>query len=173
MTTCFALIVEEKNEARLLQNLLLRCVPAFEGDFYAAQGQLAFISLARNIAVDLGCPMMLVSDANFAAPETAVRFKAAHLQAMERLLPLEFIDVFIFTPTLQQVIAEAVAIEIENLALEDQPNILHDALSNASTQTLLSHAQLATFICAVQRMQAQFIRPSIAAEHYQLLEPAA
>lgn len=173
MTTHFSLIVEEKSEAWLLHTLLLRCMPTFEGDFYAAQGQLALISLARNIAVDLRSPMLLISHTDSMAPETAVRFKAAHLQAMERLLPLELIDVFTFTPNLEQVIAEAVAIDLANSAIEDRPDILHDALSNASAPALLAHAQLAAFTSTVQRMQALLTQPSIVEEHHQLLEPAA
>lgn len=161
-------VVEKKADAALLRSLLTYCVPRCHFDFYAAQGKLLLASLATSIAVDTRCPVMVVGDTGTLDPEDAHYFEYDHLAFTELVVPQGMMDAFAFSPSLEQVVADAVTADppgSEGTALEQR--IAHTPL-----QQLRGHPQLSRFLEAVDALQLLLTPAPIEQAEQPAYEPA-
>jgi hypothetical protein len=102
-TTPITFVVETPRDAAILRGLLDKS--QLQGSrFFGAQGQISLASLARNILVQEGVPVMVIADAGAAPPEQVL---SVHLWAIESVEPPAPFSVFVFSPSLDCVAAEA------------------------------------------------------------------
>lgn len=161
-------IVERKANAALLKSLLTRCFPQCDFDFYAAQGKVLLASLATSIAVDTRRPLMMVGDTGTRDPEDALYFKIDHLALTALLIPSNMIDAFAFSPSLEEIIADAICDERRSPIITG----LEQALVQTSVQNLRAHPQVSKFLDAVEKLQAPVTSCTIAPVLHQPYEHA-
>ncbi|WP_432380673.1 hypothetical protein [Duganella sp. P38] len=165
--TALIFVVEGANDAMLLRKVLQLCIPGLSSRFFAAQGKMMLASVARNIAAELGSPIMVVGDTDSPDQVEAQRFRNDQLEALSMLLPPNLVDAFAFSPDLDHVVAEAMQIEIA-ASKHKKIQALEQAVSQASAEQLRADKQLGQFLQAVERLWAV-----IAPEQQTLIEPAA
>lgn len=153
MNSSLIFVVEGKNDAILLREVLQLCMPHVSSRFFAAQGKMMLASVARNIAADLRSPVMIIGDTDSLDKAETLRFRNDHLRALSTLLPPNMIDAFAFSPDLDTVLAEATQIEIKGLKRDKLP-ALQRAIGKTSESQLRAHPQLEPFLQAVESLWA-------------------
>ena len=164
MTTTTVFVAEKISDATLLRSLLSISIPKLDMEFYAAQGKLGLASLAGNIAVDLRCAMMIIGDSDRLAPDEAELFEGQHRVLIEHLLPSELVGVFLFTPSLEQVISDTLEIDVKDAITADRLSMIEAALLESNEVELTAHPQLAAFLRAVLKLRAAMTLPMAEAE---------
>lgn len=172
MPATIVFAVDKTSDANILRSLLKQCVPELDMSFYAAQGKLGLASLARNLAVDLRCAVMIIGDTGTPDPDSAETFKTLHRALMKHLLPKELVGVFAFSPSLEQVISAALGIDFENSTTQDRPSVIEAALFQSHEIELTAHPQIAQFIQAVVKLRTVLMLPAVAPVLHQPYEHA-
>lgn len=140
-----SVVVEGRRDADLLRSLLSK--EDLDGvRFFAAQGRISLSSVARNILVHEGCPVMVVMDADTLNRETAEENRRM-VRAMIRHISAEVpIDVFSFVPEIDVVFFEAPAFLARKLGRELEPEERLQGLAAPKTtlSALLDQAGLSS-----------------------------
>jgi hypothetical protein len=100
------IVVEAKSDADLLR-LLLGKELASRTRFFAGQGKISLASLARNIFVHEGGPVLVVRDADTTNPQLVEEQKGFTRLALARVASPEDYDVFYFVPEIEVVFFES------------------------------------------------------------------
>ncbi len=105
-TSRLNVVVERPSDAVLLGRLLSRAL-SLRPKFYAGDGRLSLATLARNILVHEGGPLLLVMDADSADPARAAEARAMTQAALRQVAVDQSFAVFAFIPQLEVVFFEA------------------------------------------------------------------
>jgi|SRR5882724_1149713 len=107
------IISEGESDTRLIRKLIAHELTS-DMKFYASQGRLSLLSLARNLIVHEGGPVLLVMDADSTNPHVRRELEAMTIAAISgaggdgTLLPNQrLFNVFMFVPEIEVVFFEA------------------------------------------------------------------
>jgi hypothetical protein len=153
-TTPITFVVETPRDAAILRGLLDKS--QLQGSrFFGAQGQISLASLARNILVQEGVPVMVITDAGAAPGEQVL---SENLWAIESVEPPAPFSVFVFSPSLDCVAAEATGqLDRDSSALDHKASAPPGAPERPDSTTvdaLRKHPQVRSFMRSLAQLQS-------------------
>jgi hypothetical protein len=151
-----ALAVEGPRDATILRALLGVDAGTKDTRFFAAQGSTSLASLARNILIQEGIPTMVVADAGSTPPE---RVRSEQLSAIESVAPAAPFGAFVFSPSLDAVVSEAIAQQRDTAAPpSESPDWARSgqSLDPKTLRALRNHPQIKSFIASLADLQANW-----------------
>jgi hypothetical protein len=154
-----ALAVEGPRDATILRALLGVGTGTQDTRFFAAQGSISLASLARNILIQEGIPTMVVTDGGLTPPE---RVRSEQLSAIESVAPAAPFGAFVFSPSLDAIVSEAIAQQRDTAAPTPQsadPARPEQSLDPKTLLALRNHPQIKAFIESVADLQANRAAP--------------
>lgn len=111
------IVVQGLTDAQLLRSFLPeRQLKHFR--FFAGQGRLSLTSLARNILVEEGVPVLIVMDAETYSHANAEESRSLTMAALRSASPTGLFDVFTFIPEIEVVLFEAASFLEKRLGTE-------------------------------------------------------
>ncbi len=123
------IVVEGRRDVDVLRSLLSESqLKAFR--FFAAQGKLSVISLARNILAHEATSVVVVVDSDGV---NAAKVQSDHIGALESVAPPERYSVFAFDPSLDKI-------------LNDVGLVPNEPIPEEKKKKLRSHPQVQTFV---------------------------
>ena len=140
-----SVVVEGRRDAELLRSLLSK--DDLDGlRFFAAQGRISLSSVARNILIHEGCPVLVIMDADTLNAEVAEENRRLVKAVISHISAEVPIDVFSFVPEIEVVFFEAPAFLARKLGRELEPEERLQGLAAPKTtfSALLDQAGLSS-----------------------------
>jgi hypothetical protein len=100
------IVVEGQSDARILRAILGDPLKA-KTRFFSGQGRMALSTIARNLLVHEGGPVLIVMDSDTLNPEQSESAQAMVKYALESVAPTESFRVFMFVPEIEVIFFEA------------------------------------------------------------------
>lgn len=117
-------VVEEREDAVLLRRLIARALDVPTG-FYSGRGRTSLVTLARNVLIQEGGPVLVAMNANTSYPDLVDEIRGTARYAIEILSEDAVFHVHAFVPQLEVIFYEARCVlrrrfgrEIEGMELE-------------------------------------------------------
>lgn len=141
-------VVEGRRDAAILRSFLNKG-DLRDARFFGAQGYTSLASLARNILVKEGVPVLVVADADAVPPE---QVRDENMSAIKSIAPVAPFGVAVFSPSLEAVATEAT--EATSRSVHELPADT-GLLDPIAVAALRKHPQVQAFLNSLARLKSK------------------
>jgi hypothetical protein len=138
-------VVERPLNAAILRSVLNKN-ELENSRFFGAQGYISLASLARNILVKEGVPVLVIADSDAVPPE---QVRDENIDAIESLAPVAPFGVAVFSPSLTAVVTEATGRSVH------EPPVGTDLFDPIAVAALRKHPQVQSFLNNLARLKSK------------------